>query len=424
MKLLSALLGTLCVSAVAAADEAAADGSVPADAADSEVVAAAAENATDVAKVAPSQLRQNFNSDRTEAWGDIELVGGGQKWEYVKGLFGGPLACTPQRITVAEPRLGCEPFSNAADVKGAMVIIARGECSFADKVAFAQDAGAAGVIIGNSGEELIRMPAGWMKYPEDIAIKIPVVIVRQTTALALRKIIARDGVVHGQVVAKHWTVKGEFPVGPCADAEAEGAAASAAEVEVDAAGNVVPGAERLVLGEEGGQIVLETQGLAGVEQSKFEYLYGRFGGPRPKRTRELVWANPIDACGPLINAEEADGKFVLTKRGGCPFTDKGHHIDAAGGAAAIVINNAANIVQMAQGDVKDYFVTTPSVMISNAVRSTQCVEPGPVAAWENALSRLVVVLSALLLTRLCHFLSHCSCPGGRSACKGIGVGLR
>ena len=139
-------------------------------------------------------------------------------------------------------------------------------------------------------------------------------------------------------------------------------------MEVDSEGNIAATEQNaLVLGEEGGQIVLQNEGLDGVTQTKFEYLYGRFGGPRPRPSRELVWADPVDACGPLKNAAETDGKFVLAKRGGCAFTDKGHNIDVAGGAAAIVINNAANIVQMAQGDVKDYYVTTPTVMVSNSV---------------------------------------------------------
>ena len=117
-----------------------------------------------------------------------------------------------------------------------------------------------------------------------------------------------------QIVAKHWTVKGEYPVGPCADvvpdeaeAEAAAAASASAEVEVSADGSTVANtntvAEKLVLGEEGGRIHLDSK-HDGVEQTNFEYLYGRFGGPRPKTTRELVWADPPDACSALENAEE------------------------------------------------------------------------------------------------------------------------
>ena len=140
MKFLSSLLVGAAVAGFAASATADDPAAAAAAAADAAAGAGAAANATDanetvVAKVAPSQLRQNFNSDRTEAWGDIELVGGGQKWEYVKGLFGGPLTCRPQRIVMAEPRLGCEPLTNSADeLADAMVIISRGECSFADKV--------------------------------------------------------------------------------------------------------------------------------------------------------------------------------------------------------------------------------------------------------------------------------------------------
>ena len=72
-----------------------------------------------------------------------------------------------------------------------------------------------------------------------------------------------------------------------------GDAAAAAEVEVNADGSTAaesaaPLSERLVLGEEGGQMTLDTAGLEGVEQTKFEYLHGRFGGPRPRVARELV----------------------------------------------------------------------------------------------------------------------------------------
>ena len=301
MKLVPAIVGALCAASslpFAIAEEADA-GATEAAEAEAETPDADGANATEanatVVKVNPSQLRQNFNSDRTEAWGDIELVGGGQKWEYVKGLFGGPLTCHPERIVVGTPRFGCEELQNVDEVKGSIVLLSRGECSFADKVAFAQDAGAAGVIIGNTGEELIRMPAGWLKYPKDIAIKIPVVIVRQTTALSLRKIISRDDIVHGQIVAKHWTVKGEFPVGPCSEEVPE---ADAAEVAVDADGNIeAASTPQLVLGEEGGQITLDTDGLEGVTQTKFEYLYGRFGGPRPRKTRELVSLRCSYFCG-------------------------------------------------------------------------------------------------------------------------------
>ncbi len=150
MKLLASLLGALCATRMGQAQD-------TADAANNNSNATNTTNASAVATVSPSRLRQNFNPDRTEAWGDVELVGGGQKWEFVKGLFGGPLACEPQRLVVGDPLLGCEKLNNAADVVGNIVLLFRGECSFADKVAFAQESGAAGVIVGNTGESCVCM---------------------------------------------------------------------------------------------------------------------------------------------------------------------------------------------------------------------------------------------------------------------------
>lgn len=39
------------------------------------------------------------------------------------------------------------------------------------KVAYAQQAGAKGVIIINTKENLIRMPAGWMKFQGDVSAR-------------------------------------------------------------------------------------------------------------------------------------------------------------------------------------------------------------------------------------------------------------
>lgn len=305
-------------------------------------------------KVKQSNITANWNPDRTEAWGDVELVGGGQGWEYVKGMFGSPVLCRPKKLVLAEPELGCSDITN--DIAGGIALISRGNCSFADKAAYAQTAGAKGVIIMNSGEDLIRMPAGWINFPEEILINIPIVMIRGTSGIALKKILYRDE-VYAQIVAKHWTPEGEYQTGHCAESvlleEEEDAEVGAdGEVEVN----------NLELGEEGGQIQL-LDNPVGASPGTFEYLTAKFGGPRPVSSRELVWADPQDACKPLKN--NYLGKFVLAKRGGCPFTQKAENIELAGGFGAVVINNAPVLVQMAKGDVPDYKVTIPTVMVTS-----------------------------------------------------------
>merc|ERR1712187_59783 len=72
-----------------------------------------------------------------------------------------------------------------------------------------------------------------------------------------------------------------------------------------------------------------------------------------------------DACAPLQGDQDYNSKFVLSKRGGCPFTKRQKNIEDAGGYAALVSNNAPVVVQMARGDIPEYLVTIPSVMVTS-----------------------------------------------------------
>ena len=50
-----------------------------------------------------------------------------------------------------------------------------------------------------------------------------------------------------------------------------------------------------------------------------------------------MYANPLDGCSSLINAEEASGKIVIAQRGDCMFVTKTKNIEIAGGIGAIII---------------------------------------------------------------------------------------
>ncbi|RMB58586.1 T9SS C-terminal target domain-containing protein [Dokdonia sinensis] len=71
-----------------------------------------------------------------------------------------------------------------------------------------------------------------------------------------------------------------------------------------------------------------------------------------------------DACDPLTNAADLDGKIAVVKRGECNFTIKVKAAQDAGAIAAIVINNVANPVINLGGN--DATVTIPSGMISQS----------------------------------------------------------
>ncbi len=65
---------------------------------------------------------------------------------------------------------GCEPEDFPAAVVDAVALIQRGTCAFVDKLANAQDAGAAGVILFNEGDTPERMNALFRGGPADLEI--------------------------------------------------------------------------------------------------------------------------------------------------------------------------------------------------------------------------------------------------------------
>src|SRR5688572_24147997 len=69
-----------------------------------------------------------------------------------------------------------------------------------------------------------------------------------------------------------------------------------------------------------------------------------------------------DACGPLVNSAEMNGRVALIERGGCEFQVKIANAEDAGAVAVIVYNNAGPPIVM-NGDTGS--VDIPAVMIGN-----------------------------------------------------------
>lgn len=56
-------------------------------------------------------------------------------------------------------------------------------------------------------------------------------------------------------------------------------------------------------------------------------------------TNTVAFVNPVDACTPIENKKEVEGKFGIAKRGQCTFAQKVRHMQAAGVSLAIIIDN-------------------------------------------------------------------------------------
>jgi hypothetical protein len=75
-----------------------------------------------------------------------------------------------------------------------------------------------------------------------------------------------------------------------------------------------------------------------------------------------------DGCSPFTNAAAVAGRIALIERGGCVFALKARNASAAGAAAAIIYNNAANATAapptMGGDPAHNAFVTVPTVSLS------------------------------------------------------------
>ena len=74
-------------------------------------------------------------------------------------LFGGPYLCNARPIVPAFPLEACSPMLDPRRLRGAIVVVQRGSCSFYSKAMFLQDAGAAAMVVVNDDDGAVpRMP--------------------------------------------------------------------------------------------------------------------------------------------------------------------------------------------------------------------------------------------------------------------------
>lgn len=76
---------------------------------------------------------------------------------------------------------------------------------------------------------------------------------------------------------------------------------------------------------------------------------------------DLVVANPLKACSPIINSAQISGNIAFIERGNCLFVDKVRAAEAAGAIAAVIFDSTANNPILMGGTASD--ITIPVVMI-------------------------------------------------------------
>jgi hypothetical protein len=85
------------------------------------------------------------------------------------------------KIVLTRDTLGVSPFSNAAELKGNIALVYRGGASFAQKMKYAQDAGAIAIIMINNKDQVVIAQGGIDPSTNinGMDIKIPFVVVSQ-----------------------------------------------------------------------------------------------------------------------------------------------------------------------------------------------------------------------------------------------------
>lgn len=134
-------------------------------------------------------------------------------YEFLRGMFGGPLPRNALPMVMATPEDGCGPITNAAEVAGKIAIVVRGACMFTNKGTNVERAGASGMIVINRDtKDITRM---WAGENEMRAITIPSVMVTGATGEVLLESIQsnpKQGILMkaSSVRNEHWQQLSRF----------------------------------------------------------------------------------------------------------------------------------------------------------------------------------------------------------------------
>lgn len=128
-------------------------------------------------------------------------LGEGTEFSYGSAAFG-PLLRSDFTGNIVEvfsmdfdPSLGCSEFFNANQINGNIALISRGECAFEQKVRNAEEAGATGVIIVNTEDNVLVM--GGVDTLTDPSI--PAILVPSSAGAQLRSALDSDENVEATV---------------------------------------------------------------------------------------------------------------------------------------------------------------------------------------------------------------------------------
>jgi len=223
-------------------------------------------------------------------------------------------------------------MGNGGKMKDALVVVQRGECTYATKARNLQKAGAKAVVVQNNAEEGLTHPPG----PDGTDITIAVAMITHDFGNMLRAMGERGQSTNAQMLPIY--CEKESGVSVCLPVTEEEKAVHSVT--------------------EGGGIMTE-------DGFKAEFLTAKFGSPIPMASEQtLVAAEPANGCSEL-DKSTINGKALLLRRGGCTFLDKVSNAQRAGASAAIIVNTQPGILRMdSLKKYESYNITVPTMMMA------------------------------------------------------------
>jgi hypothetical protein len=243
-------------------------------------------------------------------WGRVFIKGGVTHHQYFKARFGEdiPMTSMPFALSEANNADGCRPPTG--DVKGKVVFVDRGNCTFATKARFLEKAGAGAVAIVNFANNLTHPPG-----PDGRDVTIPTVMVTSAFGDYI-KVLAERQAIEGRMI-------------PIYCEKESGTSVCLPVAEEEKLAHQVT---------EGGNLVIDGA------TRKFEFLTAKFGLPVPTNQLEMVVPEPANGCGEIEG--DLTGKAVLVQRGGCTFLDKVLALSEAGAHAVLIANTQPGVLRV------------------------------------------------------------------------------
>lgn len=231
----------------------------------------------------------------------------------------------------------CSKMENADDMKDAIVLTGRGNCTFGFKGKAIQAAGAAAMVVVNNEAGNHHIPA-----PDAHNLPMSASMVQEQEGKLLIRTIQRGQPLNGAMVPVHCMAKSEV------NKDAELCRPATLE-------------DRKIA-----KNVLEGGWFTTPNGDRHEFLIANFGVRVPSHPVSVLTAEPQLACGELRNGEAVFGKAVVVPRGKCQFIEKAEHALAANVSMVIIANTETSLSRLGvEPRWRGLQIDVPVVMVSD-----------------------------------------------------------